>query len=149
MRNAVIAVFGILIAATGAPYVEPAPAQTATIPVKPTDTTIPPEVIFPDAVVCDVTSPAGIVHKIIFYKSQTLSFAHEPNNVAEYGTTFIRDPDKFEANIVYKWRLQLGKPGNITALTVPSGWSTSNCPIGKPIASLMADKQALRIFTTQ
>ena len=27
----------------------------------------------------------------------------------------IRDPDKFESSAPYKWRLQLGRPGNITA----------------------------------
>jgi hypothetical protein len=127
----------------------PAHSQAATLPVRPSDTVIPPDVIYPDAVACNVTAPDGIDYKIIFYKSQTVSFAHEPNNVAEYGTTFLRDLDKFDPSVQYKWHLQLGQPGNITRLTLPSGWKTENCAIGRAIAQLIANKQALKLFEPQ
>ena len=42
---------------------------------------------------------------MIFYKSQTVSFANEPNNVAEYGTTFIRDAENFGRAIQRAMRL--------------------------------------------
>jgi len=138
---------GIAIAAALPPIV--ASAQTATLPIKPSDNAIPPDVTYPDAVACDVTSPDGIVYRTIFYKSQTISFAHEPNNAAEYGTTFTRSSDKSDSSVSYRWRLQLGKPGNITAFTLPAGWSSANCPLGKAIADLVADKQALKIFAPQ
>jgi hypothetical protein len=128
--------------------VEPVHAQAATLPVRPADTAapVPPDIMFPDAVTCNVSSPDSIDYKIIFYKSQTISFAHEPNNAAEYGTPFLRDPDKFDAAATYKWRLQLGQPGNITALILPNGWKSDNCEVGKAIKDLIADKQALKMF---
>jgi hypothetical protein len=125
----------------------PAYSQAATVQVRPADSIIPPDVIYPDAIACNVTSPDNIDYRIIFYKSQTASFPHEPNNVAEYGTPFLRDPDKFDPSIPYKWRLQLGQPGNVTIFTLPPRWTTANCGVGKSIAELIADKQALKIFT--
>jgi hypothetical protein len=125
-------------------------AQHVQLPGGPSDkTVIPPDVLYPDAVTCDVTSPAGITYRTIFYKSQTVSFGTEPNNVAEYGTTFIRDPDKFDVAVPYKWWLQLGRPGNITAIIIPSGWRNENCPVGKTITDLARSKQVLKLFTTQ
>ena len=122
-------------------------AQAATIPVRPTDTAVPPDIMYPDAVICDVNGPDGITYKIIFYKSQTTSFPHEPNNVADYGTPFLRDADKFDAAVTAKWHLQLGQPGAVTLLTLPAGWTTTNCAVGTPIADLIANKQALKTFT--
>src|SRR5262245_31339979 len=86
---------------------------------------------------------------LIFYKGQTISFANEPNNAAEYGTAFLRDSDKPDAPAAYKWRLQLGRPGNITAFALPSGWTNVNCPVGKTIDKLKADKQILKMFTVE
>ena len=128
----------------------PARGQSATVPgLKPSEHAIPPDVIFPDGVVCNVTSPDGIQYRTIFYKSQTISFAHEPNNAAEYGTTFIRNPNDFDPSVVNKWRLQLGQPGAITQLSIPPGFTSSDCPIGKPIRLLAADKQILQLFVPQ
>jgi hypothetical protein len=149
MRPTHISSFGIMIVAVLCVSGSVARAQTATLPARPSDTAIPADVVYPDAVTCEVNSPAGITYKVIFYKSQTVSFANEPNNVAEYGTTFIRAAASFDASTAYKWRLQLGRPGNITVLTLPSGWTSENCPIGKTVDNLRADKQALKIFTTQ
>ena len=149
MRQRVIVAMGISIAVASALFVRSALAQTATIPVRPSDAPIAPDIIYPDAVTCAVHSPAGVTYQVIFYKGQTVSFADERDNVAEYGTTFIRDPDMFEPSTAYKWRLQLGKPGNITAFTLPAGWTSDNCQVGKSIASLAADKQLLKFLTTQ
>jgi hypothetical protein len=148
MRKYLLAAVGISVASAVGPCFNFAPLQAATLSGQSGDA-VPQDVIYPDAVTCDLTSPAGIIYKVIFYKGQTISFASEPNNAAEYGTTFIRDSDNFDAKTPYKWRLQMGKPGNITILTLPSGWTTDNCPIGKTIDNLRADKQALKIFTTQ
>jgi hypothetical protein len=138
------------LAAAGGALDNSARAQGATVQIRPADAAaIVSGVLYPDAVICNVTSTDSVEYKIVFYKSQTISFAHEPNNVAEYGTTFVRDPDKFEASTPYKWWLQLGQPGNITMFTLPSGWTTGNCAVGKSIAELIADKQALKIFTPQ
>jgi hypothetical protein len=110
---------------------------------------LPADLVYPDAVTCDVKSPDGISYRMIFYKGQTVSFATQPNNAAEYGTTFIRDPDKFDASIAHKWRLQLGRPGNITVFTIPARWTNENCPVGKTIERLRADKQLMKLFTLQ
>jgi hypothetical protein len=127
----------LFIAATTVSALHPdfVSAQTATLPIRPNqDTHL--DLMYPDAVICNIISPEGIDYKIVFYKSQTISFANEPNNAAEYGTTFIRDPGKFDSATSYKWRLQLGKPGNITVFTPPSGWSSGNCPVGKSVSDL-------------
>lgn len=121
-------------------------AQSTTVPLPSVSATSSSEGGFPDAVTCDVRSPEDVHYRVIFYKSQTVSFGSERNNAAEYGTTFIRAPDKLDLTTHYKWRLQLGKPGNITVLTLPSGWTTEDCPLGKSIAQLTADKQVLRLF---
>lgn len=156
MRWALGAALVASVVIAGTCYVKFAPAQTAslivrplTVPDPPSNTAIPPDMIYPDAVVCNITSPEGIEYRVIFYKSQTISFGNEPNNAAEYGTPFLRDNDKFGATTSYKWRLQLGRPGTITVFAFPSGWTTNNCPLGKSIRELIADKQALRIFTPQ
>ena len=109
----------------------------------------PEAVIYPDAVTCAVMSPANVTYKIIFYKSQMISFASQPDNAADYGTTFNQDPDHPDSTATFKWRLQLGKPGNITMFALPTGWATGNCPVGKSIEDLTAGKQVLRLFTTQ
>ena len=132
----------------------PARSQAAktrplTLPNDPIDAAPEAGIAYPDAVVCHVISPDRVEYRIIFYKSQTISFGSEPNNAAEYGTTFVRDPDKFDAATAYKWRLQLGRPGNITAFTLPSKWTTDNCPVGKTIQSLSADKQLFKFMTPQ
>ena len=44
------------------------------------------------------------------------------------------------------WHLQLGQPGNVPMLALPTGWSTTNCAVGKSIADLKADGQALKLF---
>ena len=55
-------------------------------PVHPVD--VPPRAIaYPDAITCEVTSPESVVHKIIFYQGETLSFESQPDNAVEYGTT--------------------------------------------------------------
>ncbi|HXQ84899.1 MAG TPA: hypothetical protein VN769_12630 [Xanthobacteraceae bacterium] len=149
MPRLAIAAVGLSLAIAGTLYVKSAQAQGATVPLRPSETAIPPDVIYPDAVVCNVISPDDINYKIIFYKSQTVSFAHEPNNVAEYGTPFLRGPDKFDSSAPNKWRLQLGQPGNITLFTLPSGWKTDNCPVGKSLASLRAEKQLLKLFSPE
>jgi hypothetical protein len=43
----------------------------------------------------------------------------------------------------------LGRPGNITVFTLPAGWSNENCPVGKTIDRLKADKQLMKLFTLQ
>jgi hypothetical protein len=149
-------IFVPLLGLVGAGYFEFALAQSAPptphpliLPHEPVDVGMPPDVTFPDAVICNVNSPDGVRYRMIFYKSETVSFNSEPNNAADYGPTIVRDVDKFDAKISYRWRLQLGKPGNITAFAIPSGWATENCPLGKTIADLVGDKQALKIFTPQ
>jgi hypothetical protein len=122
-----------------------AAAQTATLPISP-DKSPPPDVVYPDGVTCDVTSTAGIAYRIVFYKGQTVSFGSEFNNVAEYGTSFERQPDKADAPAGFVWRLQLGKPGNITAFDLPAGWKSDDCAVGKAIKDLIADRQALKMF---
>jgi hypothetical protein len=149
MRKILCAVFGVSISIAVVCRDIAAHSQGATVPIRPAEPAIASDVIYPDAVICNVSSPEGIDYKIVFYKSQTVSFAHEHNNVAEYGTTFMRDPDKFDSSVPYKWRLQLGQPGGITQLTLPAGWTTQNCPVGKSIAQIVGDKQALKIFTPQ
>lgn len=139
---------GFAVAAISGVFYEPARAQTATLPISP-DKSIPPDIVYPDAVTCDVTSPTEITYRMIFYKSQTISFGTEVNNEAEYGTPFDAQPGKSDTPFGYTWRLQLGKPGNITVFTLPPGWHTGNCTVGKTIANLIANKQALRIFTPQ
>jgi len=124
-------------------------AQGVTAQIHPSNEPTVVDMIFPDAVACDVRSPDDVDYKIIFYKSQTTSFGGQPNNVAEYGTTFVRDPDKFDSSIPYKWRLQIGQPGKITMFTLPPQWWTMDCGVGKSVADLAKGKQALRIFTPQ
>jgi hypothetical protein len=127
----------------------PAYAQSATVQLPSPTGTLSFQPTYPDAITCQVRSPHGIIYSVIFYKSQTISFPSEPNNAAEYGTTFIRSADQFDGSVLDKWRLQLAKPGNIALLTIPEGWTTNNCPVGKTIANLIADKQALKLFTAQ
>jgi hypothetical protein len=149
MRQVLMLTSSIAIAVIIAPWAKAVLAQGVTVPVDPADTPAPAEPIYPDAVMCKCTAPNGVIYKMIFYKSQTISFGSETNNSAEYGTTFLREPDKFDSGGAYKWRLQLGKPGNITLFTLPSGWTTDNCPVGKSIANLAADKQVFRFLTPQ
>jgi hypothetical protein len=150
MRPILIVAVGILTALTAASHGLPARAQQEPGQFSPSEVVTPPaNKVYPDAVICDVTSPDAVTYRMIFYKGQTVSFATEPNNAAEYGTTFVRDPDKFDASVPYKWRLQLGRPSNITAFTLPSGWTNVNCPVGKTIDKLKADKQILKIFTVE
>ncbi len=107
-------------------------------PVHPVD--VPPRAIAdPDAITCEVTSPESVVHK-----GEMLSFESQPDHAVEYGTT-AEAPD----GAAHKWRLQLGKPGNITAFELPVGWSTANCQVGKSIEQLIADRQVLQLFSPQ
>jgi len=149
MRRMSVAAAALVILAIGVPPVPSAQAQGVTVPVRPSDNSIPSDVIYPDAVTCNVTTPAGIEYDIIFYKSQIVSFAHEANNEADYGTPFIRDPDHFDASTAYRWHLQLGKPGDITVFALPQGWTTDNCQVGKSISELNADKQTLKLFAPE
>jgi hypothetical protein len=107
---------------------------------------VPGDADYPDAVICGFASPDAVTYRVIFYKSQTISFAGDRANAAEYGTPFLRDPDKFDPSVVNKWRLQLGRPGNITAITLPDGWTNVNCQVGKSIDKLKAGKQLMRFL---
>jgi hypothetical protein len=149
-------IFALLIGLVGVWRPEFTLAQSAPptphpliLPHQPVDAGMPPDVTFPDAVVCNVNSPSGVRYKMIFYKSDTVSFSTESNNTADYGPTILHDADKFDAKNSYKWRLQLGKPGDITAFAMPTGWTTENCPVGKAITDLVGDKQTLKIFAPQ
>lgn len=149
MRRSVFIVVVVIVEAMT--WQTKASSQTATI-VVPSLTApdpapkgvIPTDITYPDAVVCDVTSPGGIRHRMIFYKSQTISFGTEPNNLADYGTGFISESNDVGSN---KWHLQLGRPGNITVFAIPPAWVTANCSVGKPIARLAADGQLLELFS--
>jgi len=120
-----------------------------TLPNDPIDASPDTNLVYPDAIMCDVTSPDNVEHRIIFYKSQTISFGTEPNNTAEYGTTGVHNSERFDAAISYGWRLQLGRPGNITAFALPPHWSTDNCQVGKTIQNMAADKQLFRFLIPQ
>jgi len=149
MDWALVAAIGVSVALAGTLHAGSARAQAAG-QYSPSEVLIlPADLVYPDAVLCDVKSPEAITYRMIFYKGQTVSFATQPNNAAEYGTTFIRDPDKFDTSVAYRWRLQLGRPGNITMFTLPSGWMNENCPVGKTIDRLRADKQLMKLFTLQ
>jgi hypothetical protein len=152
LRVKVIAIVCLLTelgAYVSLPLMRPVHAQGVTAQIHPSDEPTVTDLMYPDAVACDVRSPDQVGYKIIFYKSQITSFGNQPNNVAEYGTTFVRDPDKFDSSTPYKWRLQLGQPGKITLFTLPPQWQTENCAVGKSIADLVKNKQALRIFAPQ
>ena len=126
-----------------------AQSQGATVQIRPDGPIpVPADVNYPDAVICDAASPQGVVYRIVFYKSQTVSFATELNNAADYGTIPVPAAEQNNTS-TFKWRLQLGKPGNITVFTLPSQWTTDNCSSGKTIAQLVADKQAFKIFAPQ
>ena len=112
----------------------------------PVGVAVPPDVLYPDAVICNVELPQGIDYRVIFYKSLVISFSDQKNNVADYGTAFLGDDDKSNQAAAFKWHLQLGQPGNITMLALPPSWSTPNCAVGKSIADLKADGQALKLF---
>lgn len=121
-------------------------AQGATVQIRPGDGGNPSIVAFPDAVMCRATSPAGVTYRMIFYESQIASFGSEINNTADYGKTFEGVPEQSGASTGYVWHLQLGKPGAITMFAPPPGWHSEDCPVGKSIKDLIADKQALKIF---
>jgi hypothetical protein len=146
MRQVVLIALAFLMAAVVPFGAKTALSQGATVQIRPD---IPPrtDVIYPDAVICNAVSPQRIVHQLIFYKSQTVSFSTELNNIAEYGTPPFQSQDSADPAI--QWRLQLGKPGSIIAFPLPSGWTTDNCPIGKLISQLISDKQALKIFAPE
>ena len=141
-----VAVAGILVAGAGVLHVAPARQQGVTVPVKPSDQSIRLDVIYPDAVICDVNSPQGIDYQVFFYKSQVISFSDQKDNVADCGATFAGALDKPDQAVATMWRLQLGQPGNITMFALPAGWTTPNCAVGKSIADLKADGQALKLF---
>jgi hypothetical protein len=147
MRAALVAFFSTVLALASC-AAEYAQAQSILLP-QPSERPAPRDLIYPDAIVCNVVSNNGVSSRMIFYKSQTVSFGTELNNVAEYGTPFIRDPDKFDGSVPNKWRLQLGQPGAITLFTLPQDWHSDDCPVGKSVKALIADKQALKIFVPQ
>jgi hypothetical protein len=146
MRQVVLVALGILMATVFPFAAEEALPQGATVQIRP-DSPPRTDVNYPDAVICNAVSPQGIVHQFIFYKSQTVSFSTELNNIAEYSTPSSQSNDSGDPAV--QWRLQLGKPGSIIAFPLPPGWTTDNCSVGKPISQLISDKQALKIFSPE
>jgi len=149
MRRLLLAATAISAVAMLSFHADDARSQGATVQIRPDGPIpVPADLNYPDAVTCNAASPQGVVYRMVFYKSQTVSFATEVNNAADYGTIPIQAAEQNNAS-AFKWRLQLGKPGNITVFTLPPQWTTDNCSPGKTITQLFADKQAFKIFVPE